>query len=404
MKFKYQAKTKEGEAQVGFVDAPNRDVAANILATHNLFVLSLESSEVVHWYDRLAGVFGHGVKRKDMVVFTRQLSTLLEARLPLSSVLKTLHEQTSNPVLKEVVLQVSEDIEAGLSFSQALERQGDIFSSFFVSMVRSAEVTGNLESVVGFMAEYMEKEAILISKARSAMIYPAIVVGLFVIVAGIMVIFVFPQIKPVFEQAGVELPFFTKILLNSGDFLREWWLLVLLVFAVFVIMVISYFQTPEGRAFLDDVKIRFPVIRKIYLPITITRLSNTASMLLKGGVPVAQAVEISGQTIDNVLYRDIMRDVAEYIRQGEPMSSAIARYPEYFPPIVPQMLVVGEATGQIDQVFVRLAGFYGREADNVVNNIVDLIQPILMIGIGLMVGLLFASILLPLYQLTATIQ
>lgn len=402
MKFRYQAKTKEGEAQVGLVEAANRDAALNILAGHNLFVLSLESAEVKRWYDRIAGIWS-GVRRKDMVVFFRQFATLLEARLPLGNALKTLHEQTANPTLKEAILQVSEDVNAGLSLSQALERQGEIFSAFFVSMVRSAEVTGNLDEIAGFLADYFEKEAILVYKARSAMIYPIIVIVMFVIVAFIMIAFVFPQIRPVFEQANVELPVFTQVLLGTGDFVGRWWPALLIALGIFLVMILSYLETPEGHAFKDDLKVRLPIVKRIYVPITITRLSNTASMLLKGGVPVAQAIEIAGQTIDNTLYADILRDVAEGVRQGQPLSGSIGRYPDYFPTLVPQMIVVGEATGQIDQVFTRLAGFYGREVDTLINNIVDLIQPILMIGIGLMVGLLFASILLPLYQLTSTI-
>lgn len=403
MKYKYQAKTKEGETQVGYVEAGSRESAVNILSGHDLFILKIESTETDSWVERLSSYFA-GVKRQDMVIFSRQLATLLEARLSLNKALTTLVEQTENPALKEAIIQISQDIDSGLSFSQALERQSEIFSGFFVSMIRSAEVTGNLDQVSKFLADYIEREAVLVNKARSAMIYPAIIIGLFVLVAVIMVTVVFPQIAPIFEQSGVELPVLSQIFLGTGAFVGDYWIVLLIVATIIAVMLLDYFQTPEGRALMDDMKVRMPVLKSIFLPITITRFANASAMLLKGGVPVAQAMEIVGETVDNVLYQDILREISEGVRQGLPLSQAIAAHPDYFPPLVSQMLAVGEATGQIDEIFLRIGSFYGRESDGVVNNLVELIQPVLMIGIGLMVGLLFAAILLPLYRLTSTFQ
>ena len=403
MRFKYQAKTKDGEPQVGMVDAANRDAAAAILTSHSLFILSLEAAETIRWYDRVSSYFGR-VRRKDLVIFTRQFATLLEARLPLTDALRTLYNQTTHAALKESVFQISEDVDSGLSLSQALERQSNVFSEFFVSMVRSAEITGNLEKVMGFLADYFEKEFALTSKARSALIYPGIIIGLFVVVAFIMVTVVFPQIGPVFEQSGVQLPWFTKALLGLGSFLAQWWLAFLVVVVVLVFVLLDYLQTEEGKALRDDVMVRAPLLKKVYLPLIMTRLANTSSVLLMGRVPVAQAIEIVSQTIGNVLYRDLLKDISQDVRQGVHLAEAMAKNPQYFPALASQMIAVGEATGQVDQMFIRVSSFYGREADNIINNLVDLIQPVLMIGVGLLVGLLFASVLLPLYQLTATIQ
>jgi len=271
-------------------------------------------------------------------------------------------------------------------------------------MIRSAEITGNMEKVIGFLADYIEKETALVTKARSALIYPGIIIGLFVVVAFIMVTVVFPQIEPVFAQSGVQLPWFTQMLISAGTFLRTWWLAFLLLFIVFVAVLLDYLQTDEGKALKDDLFVRMPLVKKIYLPLVVTRLSNTASMLLMGGVPMAQAIEVVGQTIGNVLYRDLLKDISQEVRQGMHLAEAMAKYPIYFPPLASQMVAVGEATGQVDQMFTRVAVFYGKEADVLINNLVDLIQPILMIGIGLLVGLLFAAVLLPLYQLTTSIQ
>lgn len=387
---------------MGFVDASTRDAAVNVLAGHQLFVLSVERIEKERWYHRILLYFGR-VRRKDLVIFTRQLATLLEARLPLTDILRTLYKQTAHSVLKEATFQISEDVDSGLSFSQALERQGGIFSEFFISMVRSAELTGNLDKVVGFLADYLEKEFILATKARSALIYPAILLALFIAVVFIMLTVVFPQIGPVFVQAGVSLPWFTRLLIASGTFIAQWWILFSAFFVVLLVIGLDYLQTDEGKALRDDLMVRIPLVRKIYLPLVLTRVANSAEMLLRGRIPVAQAVQIVGQTIGNVLYRDLLNDIADQVRRGVRLAEAIEKHSLYFPPLVAQMISVGETTGQVDQMFKRVADFYSREADATVNNLIELIQPLLMIGMGILVGILFASILLPLYQLTATI-
>ena len=403
MKFKYQAKTKEGEMQVGMVEAGSRDGALSILTSHDLFVLSVESAEERGIFDRI-NLFLNRVKRKDMVVFARQLATLLEARLPLTNALKILHEQTQNKTLQDALYQVAEDIDSGLSFSQAMERAEGVFPDFYVEMVRAAEVTGNLNEVAGFLADYTEKEGDLASKASSALIYPGIVLGLFFVVAFILLTFVFPSIGTVFTQNDVSLPWYTAALLTIGNFMQKWWVIVVVAVIVLGFVVIDYFQTDEGKALLDDAKIRLPIVKKVYLPVIMARFGNAAALLVHGGIPIAQSLEIISHMVGNVLYKDVIHDVAEDVRQGKLLSESIAKSPEFFPALVSQMVAVGETTGKTEDMFRRLAGIYTREADQVTANLVDLIQPVLMIGMGLMVGLLFASILIPIYSMTANIH
>ncbi len=404
MKFRYQAKTREGENQTGIVEAPNRDMATSILTGHNLFILSIEEAEKAGWYEKTIDYLFNRLKEDELVIFTRQLAILLEARVPLNTSLKTLYEQTPSPVLKEALLQIFEDVDAGLPFSQAIERQPKIFSSFFSSMVRSAEVTGNLESVMGFLADHIEREYTLKQKTKSAMIYPAILIAMFMVVAFIMVVFVIPQVGPIFAESGVALPLFTVILIGISGFLGQWWpVLIFVVFGMFL-MITDYLQTPEGKAVKDQLKITTPIIKKIFLPVTLTRIANSGAMLLKGGIPVVQAIEILGDTSDNAVYQEIMHKIADDVREGEVLSASTAKYPEYFPPMVTQMIIVGETAGQLEQTFNRISTFYGREADQAINNIVELIQPVLIVGVGILVGLLFASILMPIYQLISTIH
>jgi len=403
MKFKYQAKTKEGATQVGFVEASDRDAASNILASHDLFVLSVIAEHPPTALDTIAGFFGR-VKRKDLIVFTRQLATLLEARLPLNNALKILYEQTTNPRLKDAISQVTSDIDAGVSFSQALARQGKTFPDYYVEMVRAAEVTGNLNEVAAFLADYTEKEGDLASKAASALVYPGIVVGLFIVVAFILVTFVYPSLGSVFAENGVSLPWYTQVLLNTGTFLNKWWIAVVVAVIALTMLAINYAQTDEGTALLDEAKIRLPIVKKVYLPVIMARFGNSAALLVHGGIPIAQSLEIIEHMVGNTLYRDIIHGIAEDVRQGELLSASIAKHSDFFEPLVSQMVAVGETTGKIEEMFTRLSGIYTRQADEITNNLVDLIQPILMIGIGLMVGLLFASILIPIYNLTDSIH
>jgi type II secretory pathway component PulF len=403
MKFKYQAKTKEGETQVGFVEAGNRDGAANILANHSLFVLSIEEAGTVHWYDRISAYFERA-RWKDLVLFTRQLSTLLAARLPLNNALKILYDQTANTTLKEAVLVMSEDIDSGLSFSQAMERQGNIFPSFYVEMMRAAEVTGNMNETAGFLADYTERESILAVKASSALVYPAVILALFIVVAFIMVTFVFPQVGAVFAQNGVALPWYTQALLGSGDFLSKWWPAFMVAVVILGGVILDYFRTDEGIALLDSAKINFSLTKKIYIPLAMARFGNAMALLIHGGIPIAQALEIIKHMVGNVSYEEVIGDVANEVRQGELLSKSIAKYPDFFPDIVSQMAAVGETTGKTEDMFTRIANIYTREADAIMNNLVDIIQPALMIGMGIMVGFLFAAILVPIYRLTASIQ
>jgi type II secretory pathway component PulF len=401
MKFKYQARTKEGELQAGFVDAGNRDTALQILAGHDLFVLSIVSADEKPWYAAITG-FANRVRRRDMLIFTRQLATLLDARLPLNNALVTLQEQTTNEVLKEAVGQISQDIDSGLSFSQALERQGKLFPSYYTAMIRASEVTGNLNEAATFLADYTEREGTLASKASSALVYPGVLLALFLVVSFILLTFVFPQIQPIFQESNVSIPWYTQVFLGLGTFLQEWWPAVLIAIFFLATIVVDYFQSEEGKALWDEGQIRLPILKKVYLPLLMARFGNAMTLLIHGGIPIAQSLEIMAAMMDSAPYTEILRSVTEDVRQGQLLSASLAGHPEYFPTLVSQMVGIGETTGKTEEMFSRVAAIYTREANQVADNLADLIQPILLIGMGLLVGLLFASILIPLYSLTAS--
>ncbi len=398
MKFSYKARTKEGELQVGNVEAGNREGAANVLLSHGLFLLSLEPLEDLRWYGRIFEFFRRA-KAVDIMVFTRQFATLLASQVPLSDSLANLYRQTTHPVLKEAAAEVAGDVDAGFSLSQALERHSSVFSEFYVNMVKSAEITGRLSEVLSFLADYLEKQATLVAKVKNALIYPVLVIVLFIAVVIIMVSFVLPQITPIFEEAGVELPAFTQAFLSVGVFIGDWWWAVGLIFLIFVLTIIDYFQTKEGKVVLDELSLRLPVVGPLFQKLYIARFAESSRVLIKGGLTIPQAIEISSHTISNAVYRDRLHEASTRIRKGELLSKTLGEMSE-FPPLVSQLIAIGEQTGRLEQLLEKVTDFYTREVDDIVNNLVTLIQPSLMIVIGVMVAILFASILLPLYNLS----
>lgn len=399
MKFKYQARTKTGELQVGYIESVDKPSALNTLASHELYVLSMEA--VLSKKGTLSSLFGR-VKLKDIMVFTRQLATLIESELPLGKAMKIMHDQTKNPLLREAAFQIFQDIESGLSLSQALERQNAIFSDFYINMIRSAEVTGGLERALSFLASYLEKEVQWKGKIFNAMIYPAVLLGLFVIVAGIMIVVVFPKIKPLFEDSGAELPFISQIVFGVGDFIATKWWLVLFILCILFYILYDYFRSPEGKQVGGQILLKLPIFGPMYQKIYIARFAQSFSILLQGGIPVAQAIEIAGDTILNFVYRTLFRQMSQGVKEGAQFSQLLLSYPTYFPAMVGQMVAIGETTGRMDDMMVKISDFYEREVNSLVGTLSELLQPILLVVMGVFVGILFASILLPIYNLAQT--
>ncbi len=398
MKFRYSARTKTGELQVGFVDAITKDAALNSLHGHELYVLSIEGTDTQSFFGSINNFFNR-VKRADVMVFTRQFAAMLEAAIPLGDTFKALYRQTRNPVLRDAAFEISGDIDSGLALSQALERHRGIFSEFYINLIKSAEVTGRVQESVAFLADYLEKENTLVSKIKNAMIYPVFVVVLFIVVAGVLMGVVFPQIEPIFVDANVTLPLITQVFLALGHFIANWWLALVVIALAFVAFLVEYVRSEEGGVVFDEVVLSLPVVGKLLRQAYVARFGEAMSVLIKGGIPIAQAIETSGHTVGSLLYRDALHGVAEKIRGGELLSRALEAEERYFPPLVSQMVAVGESTGRLDDMLSRVAQFYTREVDGMVSNLVELIQPALMVVIGAGVGLLFASILLPIYNL-----
>lgn len=401
MKFEYQAKNPEGKLQVGTVEAADREAAIRILTSHNLFIISLaefKQSAV----KSIAFNFLNKVTAKDVMIYTRQFATLMAAGVPLSTAIGTLTRQTKNKILKEASEDIQKSIGSGLSLSQALSKYPAIFSDFYVNMIRSAEVTGRVSEVMEFLADYLEKSAALTSKIKNALIYPAFMMVFLVLVVVLMATFVFPQIESVFKELGGSLPAFTQMIVNFGKFISQWWWMIIVVIAALIYIISDYLKSKEGKAFADTIVLRLPVFNKLMIQLYVARFADSVAVLTAGGVALVQAIEISARTVGSNIYEEMLKAAADDVKNGVPLSQAIEKYPYYFPSLVGQMVAVGESTGRIESLLRRVSAFYTREIEDVVSNLVELIQPIMMLVIGVIVGALFAAILMPVFSFIGT--
>ncbi len=401
MKFEYQAKNPEGKLQVGTVDATDRESAIRILTGHGLFILSIVEFKEGGIKNITFG-FLNKVTGKDVMIYTRQFATLMGAGVPLSTALGTLTKQTKNKILKEASEDIQKSIGSGLSLSQALSKYPAVFSEFYVNMIRSAEVTGRVSEVMEFLADYLEKQAALTSKIKNAMIYPAFMIIFLFLVVILMATFVFPQIESVFKELGGQLPAFTQAIVNFGKFVANWWWIIIFVLAALIYIITDYIKSKEGKVLMDVIILRVPVFNKLMIQLYVARFADSVAVLTAGGVALVQAIEISARTVGSNLYEEMLKAAAEDVKNGVPLSQAINKYPYYFPSLVGQMISVGETTGRIESLLKRISAFYTREIEDIVSNLVELIQPILMLVIGVIVGALFAAILMPVFSFIGT--
>lgn len=399
MLFNYQARTPQGEIKTGNIDAASTEGALASLQRRNLIVVSLESVEKsIPWYKRGIDLFER-VKMRDVVILSRQLSTLFEAKVPLVETLKVLISETNNPILKKSLVVILEDIESGTSISEALSRHPEIFSKFYVNMVKSGEESGKLNEVFSYLADYLERSYDLTIKARNAFVYPAFVLAVFAIVMILMLVMVIPRLSTILTETGQAIPFYTKIIIAFSGFLRDFGVLLLVFLAIGVVFLWRYLQTDMGRMAFSRFQLSIPIGGELYKKLYLARIMDNLQTLLAGGISAVRALEITSDVVGNEVYAEILKDTISMVKSGSPISEAFSRYKEV-PLLVSQSVKIGEETGKLDFILSTMARFYRREVDNAVDNIVSLIEPVMIIILGLGVGFLVAAILVPIYNIS----
>lgn len=400
MKFIYQARTKSGDFKKGLVTAGSQSKAEQLLSDNGLIIISLKEQRE-SWASKL-DVFSNRISYKDLVLFSRQFSTLVAARVPIVQSLRILESQVSNKGLVAITKSLVVSVEGGESLSSALAKHPKVFGNIYVSLVKSGEASGQVAESLSYLADQLEKDYDLRSRVKSAMTYPAFVLSALVVVGVLMFKFVLPNLISVLKEQNAELPLVSKILIQFTDFFEVYWWVVLLGLAFLAAGVRFYVQSRSGRYTWDRLKMRLPVLGQVLEKIYLARFSRNMATLVAGGIPIIQALKIISDIINNVIYRDILLEAAQQVTNGKAISESLAHHKE-FPPLVTQMVKVGEQTAQLDTILLKLAIFYEKEVDAKVGTLSSLLEPIIMLILGLGVGLLVAGVLLPIYNLASAV-
>lgn len=398
--FQYKAYDKDGNPKNGVVEATDQESAINLLRNLGLTVTSLETE--VKSALNIGISIGKKVKTKELVVFSRQLATMINAGLPLVRALRILQDQSDNKAFQNILDKVSSDVEAGNSLSQALSKYPKTFNKVYVTMIRSGEASGRLDEVLLRISDQQEKDFNMMSKIRSAMAYPAFILVMLVGIIVLMMVMVVPQLKSIFEQSNVELPLPTKILLVISSFTTHYWWLLIIIIVSAVFGFRFWISTPSGRRTWDAAKLRIPVFGKLAELIYMTRFTRTLGTLVTGGLPILEALDITSDAIGNTLYRDAIQNTAKKVEAGVGIGTTLRKI-KIFPVMVSQMIEVGEKTGNIDEILNRLSEFYENETDAMIKTMSSLLEPILMIIMGVGVGFLAVAIIMPIYNLVSVI-
>jgi len=398
MEYKYQAKNTAGQIVEGIIDAPSQDSAISILHTKQLVVLSLDMVKKDVFSKDLNQVLSR-TTTKDIVVFTRQLATLIEADMPLAEGLRTLAQQSEKPGLKKIVLDVAASVEGGSSLSAALSAHPKVFTTFYIKLVQSGEVSGKLQTSLLYLADYLERSQSINSKIRGALIYPAFVVSAMIVVMLIMGVYVLPQLLTVFKDSGVtDLPITTRMLMAGTNFLNNYLYYILTVLIVGGFLIVRFLKTPRGKTWLDNFLVNMPSLGKVIQNLYLARMAESLSTLIKSGLPILDALRIASDLVGNENYRKIILDAEENVRSGGNISEILSQHKE-IPPLFSSMVAIGERTGKLDYMLEHVSKFYKSESETAIGSITQLIEPILVLVLGFGVAILVSSILLPIYSM-----
>lgn len=398
MEFLYRAKTQSGDLAEGKVEAPSEDQAVNVLHQKNLVILSLEEARKGLFSSDLSLAFSKP-NQKDVALFTRQMATLIDADVPLVEGLHALVVQVEKESFRKIISTVASSIEGGASLSLALSEHSKVFSRFYISLVKAGEVAGKLQTTLTYLADYLERSASLNSKIRGALAYPAFVLFALVVVSIIMMTTVLPQLLSIIKDAGVQdIPITTKILIAVTGFVNKYIVVLAVGFAGLLGGLAYFIKTPQGIAKFDSFKINMPQFGKVVRSLYLARIAETLATLIKSGVPILDGLNITADVVGNSVYRDILLRARENVQGGGTISEVFEVFKE-FPPLVTSMLAIGEKTGRTDFMLENIFNFYKSEAENNIQNLSQLIEPVLIMVLGLGVGVLVAAVLLPIYSL-----
>lgn len=396
--FSYKVRTKEGEVQKGIVEASSKELAEKTLHDKGLTVVSLETKEKAPVLESPLDFLSR-VTAKDKVLFFRQLATMIEATLPVLQALKILSAQAKKSKMKNMIDNVVREIEGGSSLSAALSRYPNVFSEYHIGMLKAGETSGNLDKTLLYLADQLEKDYDMMSKVKGAMIYPAFIVVGLIVVGFLMMVFVIPQLTGILEESGQELPIATRILIAVSKTMKNYWWAVVGGIVALIVGMRFYIRYPAGRKVFDFLKLKIPVVNLLFKRIYLVRFTRNLATLLKGGLPIGKALKIVSGVMANWIYTEAVLRVQQGVESGESLTRIFKREKKVFPLIITQMVRVGERTGRLSDVLEKLSDFYDREVENAMKGLISLIEPAILVIMGLAVAVMVSAILMPIYNM-----
>jgi len=396
-KFKYKAKDKNGKTVEGLIEATNDKQAVKILRERDLLVINLSPKG-----DALIVQVKRGLGRintQDKVNFTRQLSTMINAGLTITESLSILELQAS-PAMGNLITEVLRQVESGVTLADALERHTSVFDQIYIALIKSGETAGVLDKVLARLADNLEKQSEFRRKIKGAMVYPIIVVGGMIAVVAIMIIFVVPKLTVIYEEFQADLPITTKILIAVSKFASRFWWLAAIIIAGLSFPLRILLKNPLFRRHFDAFLFKVPVLGKLRKSMILTEFTRTLGLLVGSGILIVEAIEVTTKSLNSPNYEEKMKEVSKEVEKGLPLATALART-EIFPPLLPQMVAVGEETGKLDEILGKVSTYFEQEADAAVKGLTTAIEPLIMIVLGVGVGFLMMAIIMPIYNLTS---
>lgn len=400
MLYTYKAKNKEGQTIEGTVDAPTKNEAIKMLSNEGLILLSVQSGSGKN----LANInisFLQRITVKDLVMFSRQLAVMSSATLPIVQALRILSDQTENMKFQGIIDAIADDVDGGEKLSNSLEKYPKVFSDFFVAMVRSGETSGKLDKVLNYLADEQEKDYALMSKIKGAMIYPAFILVALGGVGIIMMVFVVPKMTSILQETGGELPTPTKILIGASSFLSGMGGVLLLIGIIILGIILKIILKKEKpKHYFDYFKLKLPIFGRLFQRIYLVRFTRSMATLIEGGVPLPKCLEIVADVVGNAYYKDVILNTQKDVEDGNPIATRFLETKE-IPKMISHMLSVGEKTGRIAEVLNKMTNFYAREVEALVANLISLIEPMIMILMGVAVGIMVAAVIMPMYNMAS---
>lgn len=394
--FKYTAKNSEGKTINGNTDAKTRENLIELLRKQEFTIISIEENTNI----QAKGVSpARKVNLDDLVVFSRQLATMVEAGIPLVNVLDILSQQIENKEFGQTIKKLRDDVEAGSSFSHALAKHPRIFSVLYINMVKAGESSGMLHEILNRVSVYLEKTASLQRKVKSAMIYPIAVVTISIAITIFLLVKVVPTFKGIFDMLGGALPLPTQILLIMSDFIRKWFLFSMVGLIIFIVAITRYARTEKGRLVLDIILLKLPVFGNIIRKVSVAKFSRTFSTLVKSGVPILNSLDIVAKTSGNKIVEKAVNNAKEAVREGKNLAEPLSKSP-VFPPMVVRMIAVGEQAGELEKMLSKIADFYDEQVDAAVSGLTSLIEPMIILLLGVIVGGIVIAIFMPIFKIT----